>query len=218
MNELEIQQTGTQLISQSQSLVISTELGYSNAVEVCKDIKIKISAIEKYWGPLKTNAFQAHKDICSKEKELLKPYVDAETGIKNKMVAWQRKIAEEASLLREEQERYRKDEESRLMELAVKAAAEGHEEHSEFLVEQAQEMHTAVFKQADQVKVSGSAVKTTWKARVTNADIVPISFAGAVIRPVDTKVLDGLAKVSKGTMVIPGVEFFEDISVSVSRG
>lgn len=66
--------------------------------------------------------------------------------------------------------------------------------------------------------MSGSAVKTTWKARIINEKIVPVEMNGMVIRPVDTALLDKLAKGSKGMMKIAGVEFYEDMSISVSRG
>jgi hypothetical protein len=218
MNELEMQQTGTQLIVQSQGLTISNQQGYTNAVEVCKDIKVKIKAVEEYWEKEKSGAYSVWKGLCAKEKQLLESFTKAETDIKSKMVVWQRQLAEEARVLREDQERYRKEEEARLLALAVEAEGEGMEEHSEYLVDQAQVIHTAVFKQPEQTRVTGSAVKTTWKARIVNESIVPIEMNGMVIRPIDTTLLNKLAAGSKGTLKIAGVEFYEDISVSVSRG
>lgn len=137
MDELEMKQTGTQLIEQSKGFTVSTEQDYKNAVEICKDIKIRIKQVEEYWKDLKDKAYKAWKDICAKEKELLKPYTNAEADIKGKMTAWQRQKLEEERLLREEQERYRKEEEARLLALAVEAEEEGKGEHSEYLVEQA---------------------------------------------------------------------------------
>lgn len=218
MNEQEMKQTGTQLIAQSQGLTITNEQGYSNAVEVCKDIKAKIKIVEIYWEKEKNGAYSVWKGLCAKEKELLTPFTKAETDIKNKMVAWQRQIAEEARILREDQERYRKEEEARLLALAVEAEKDGMAENSDYLVEQAQEIHVAVFEQPKQSKVTGSAVKTTWKARIVNESIVPVEMNGMVIRPIDTALLNKLAQGSKGTLKIAGVEFYEDISISVSRG
>lgn len=218
MNEQEIAKTGTELIAQSKTFVVKTEQDYKNATEVCKDIKIRIKAVEDYWKPLKEQATAQHKAIVAKEKELLSPFTSAETEIKNKMVAWQRAKMEEERLFREEQERYRKEEEARLLALAVKAEAEGKEEHSDFLVEQAQEIHVAIFEQPKQVKVSGTAVKTVWKAKVINPDIVPVIANGIVIRQIDTAALNKIATMVKGKSNIPGVEFYEDINISVSRG
>lgn len=218
MNEQEMKQTGTQLIAQSNTFIIKTQQDYNNAVEVCKDIKVKIKVIEDYWEPLKTDAFKAHKNLCAKERELLTPYTEAESSIKVKMTAYQKQVMEDARLLREEQERYRKEEEARLLELAVKAAEKGQEEHSEFLVEQAQEIHVARFEQPKQMRVAGSAVKMIWKARIINEELVPIMANGVVIRKIDESALNKMAVMIKGKSNIPGVEFYEDINISVSRG
>jgi hypothetical protein len=75
-----------------------------------------------------------------------------------------------------------------------------------------------VIEQPKAVKTAGTAVKTTWKARVVNDSLVPISIMGTMLRPVDTSTLDKLAKASKGSMAIPGVEFYEDINLAISRG
>jgi hypothetical protein len=221
MDELKVREqkeSAGVIISQAQSFVVKNQQDYDNAAEICKDIKIRIKQVEEYWKPLKEAAAKHHKDICAKEKELLSPFTAAETEIKGKMVAYQKQKLEEERLLKEEQERFRKEEEARLLALAVKAEQEGKTEHSEFLMEQAEEIHTAVFELPKQVKTIGTAVKTTWKARVINESLVPVSIAGALIRPVDLKVLNDFARASKGNMAIPGVEFYEDINISVSRG
>ena len=218
MDELEMEQTGTQLIEQSNVFIVSTEQDYKNAVEICKDIKFRIKQVEDYWKDLKDKAYKSWKDICSKEKQLLEPYTNAEADIKRKMTTWQREKMEQEKLIREEQERYRKSEEERLLGLARKAELDGKIEHSEYLVDLAEQTKVIQFEQPKQTKVVGSAVKATWKARITNTDLVPINFAGAEIRPISQTVLDKLAKASSGKMKIPGVEFYEDINISVSRG
>ena len=75
-----------------------------------------------------------------------------------------------------------------------------------------------VIEQPKAVKTAGTALKTTWKARITNDALVPVTFAGTMLRPVDVGTLDKLAKASRGAMTIPGVEFYEDISLAISRG
>lgn len=218
MNEEKMKNIGTQLIEKSKVFAVKTEQDYRNAAEVCKDIKVRIKQVEEYWKPLKEAAAKQHKSICAKEKELLEPYTTAESSIKNKMVAWQRARMEEERLLREEQERYRKEEEARLLELAVEAADEGKEEHSDFLVERAQEIHVTKFEQPKQVKVTGSVVKTVWKARVINEELVPVMANGVIIRKIDESALNKIAAMIKGKSNIQGVEFYEDINISVSRG
>jgi hypothetical protein len=218
MNELEMRQTGTDLITMAKTYIVETEQEYKNAVEICKDIKSKIKVIEQYWEGLKSQAHKAWKDICTKEKELLEPYTKAETDIKTKMQAWQRAKMEEERLLREEQERYRKEEEARLLALAVEAEKEGKELQVEALIEKAEEIHTAVFKQPEKIIVTGSAVKKVWKYKIVNPALVPIELNGFNIRPIDESILKKIATGTKGQMKVPGVEFFEDVEIAVSRG
>jgi hypothetical protein len=218
MNEQEQRQQALTITEQAQSFVIATQQDYSNAAEVCKDIKARIKDIEEYWKPLKEAAAKQHKDICAKEKELLNPFTSAEQDIKGKMTAWQRQKLEEERILREEQERFRREEAERLLAEAVKAEKEGMAENADYLVEMAEQAKNIVFEQPKQVKTAGTAVKTVWKAKIINEKIVPIELNGMLLRPIDTALINKLAVNSKGSIKIPGVEFYEDVQIAVSRG
>jgi hypothetical protein len=212
------EQENMALIQQANTFIVKNQQDYDNAAEVCKDIKNRIKTIEEYWKTLKDQAYKAWKDVCEKEKELLKPYQAAETAIKDKMVTFQRQKMEEERLLREEQERWKKEEADRLLAAAAEAEKEGKTEHSDYLVEVAEQTQNMTFQAPKVVKTVGTARKVIWKARVINPSLVPVEFAGALLRPIDTGTLDKLAKASKGSMKIPGVEFYEDIQIAVSRG
>ncbi len=218
MNEQEQQEQGLTILQQAGACEVANQQDYNNAAEVCKDIKVRIKAIEDYWKDLKDKAYKAWKDICAKEKELLDPYTKAESFIKGKMTAWQRQKMEEERAQREEQERRKREESELLLKEAAKADGEGDTERAGFMFEAAEQVQNMKFEQPKQEKTAGTAVKTVWKARVVNASLVPISIAGAIIRPIDEKVLNDLARASKGNMAIPGVEFYEDIQIAVSRG
>jgi predicted phosphohydrolase len=218
MNEQEQRQQALTITEQAKSFTISNQQDYNNAAEICKDIKAKIKTIEDYWKELKDKAYKAWKDICAKEKELLDPYTKAETEIKSKMTAWQRQKLEEERLLREEQERFRKEEAERLLKAAEEAQQEGMTEHADFLVEEAAKVETMKFEQPKQEKTAGTAVKTVWKARIVNEKLVPVELNGMLLRPIDTVLINKLAVSSKGSIKIPGVEFYEDVQIAVSRG
>jgi hypothetical protein len=217
-NEQEQRQEGLTLIPQAKAIIISNQQDYNNAAELCKDIKAKIKQIEDYWKGLKDNAYKAWKDICTKEKELLSPFTNAESEIKGKMTAWQRQKMEEERQQREEQERRKREEAEMLLQEAAKADAEGNAERSEFMLEAAESVQNMKFEQPKAVKTAGTSVKTVWKARIINENIVPVELNGMLIRPIDTALINKLAVSSKGTFKIPGVEFYEDISIAVSRG
>jgi len=218
MNELTVQQQqdwAVLAVQQSKTFTVDNQQDYNNAAELIKDIKGRINQITDYWKPLKEAAAKQHKDICAKEKELLNPFSTAETELKSKMANWQRQKLEEERLLREQQERQKREESEMLLKEAAKADEEGNVERAEFMLEAAENIQNMTFEQPKAEKTAGTAAKTVWKARVINAALVPISVAGAIIRPVDEKVLNDLAKASKGNMTIPGVEFYEDIQISV---
>ena len=218
MNELEQKQQALTITEQANTFVIVTQLDYNNAVEVCKDIKAKIKTVEEYWKPLKDNAHAAHKAICGKETELLAPFTKAENAIKTKMTTFQRKLMEEQRIQREEQERFRREESERLMKAAEEAQQGGMEEHADYLVEEAAKVEVMKFEQPRQEKTAGTAVKKVWKARITNDAIVPAYAKGMCIRKVDEAMLNRLAGLVKGKSDIPGVEFYEDVQIAVSRG
>jgi hypothetical protein len=205
-------------LKQAEGFTIKTQQDYDNAAELCKDIKAAISAFEKEWAPLKSKAYEAWKGLCAKENEMLGKYRKAESDLKKEMTAFQRQKLEEERLLREEQERWKKEQAEKLLQDAAKAEEEGKMEHSDYLFEMAEQTQRMQFEQPKPVKTAGTATKRIWKARVINASLVPISVAGAVIRPVDEKVLNDLARASKGNMTIPGVEFYEDVQIAVGRG
>ncbi len=53
-------------------------------------------------------------------------------------------------------------------------------------------------------KMQGITVTKTWKARIVNQSIVPVSIAGIMIRPIDESALNKLAVTSKGAFECPG--------------
>ncbi len=202
-------------VTQSKSLVVNTQQDYDNASELCKDIKNRINQIKYYWKDTKDNAYKAWKNLCAKEQELLDPFTKAETELKGKMADFQRKKLEEERLLREEQERWKREEAERLLKEAEQAEADGMAEHSEYLVEMAEQTQNMQFKEPPKVKTADTSRKIVWKARVINPSIVPAELNGVIIRPIDTKALDKMAQLSKGNTKVPGVEFYEDIQIAV---
>jgi ATPase subunit of ABC transporter with duplicated ATPase domains len=218
MNELteQVQQDWAAIaVQQSKGLEVVSQQDYDNAAELCKDIKSRINQIADYWKPLKEKAYGAWKDICTKEKQLMDPFTKAETAIKDKMKEFQRQKMEAERQQREEQERQKREEAEMLLKEAAKADEAGDSERSAFMFEAAENVQNMRFEQPKQVKTEGTARKAKRKARVTNPSLVPISIAGAIIRPIDEKVLNDLARASKGNMAIPGVEFYEDVQIAI---
>jgi len=205
----------TSIEAKVSQIVVDTPDDYRNAVDFCKEIKLRQNVITEYWKPLKEKAYGAWKDICAKEKQLSEPFTKAESCIKAKLSEYQRKKLEEERILKEEQERFRKEEEARLLKVAMEAEAEGKIEQAEYAMDQAEKAKNIQFAPIDPVRARDSSSSVTWKARIINESIVPVSIMGTVIRPVDVSALNKLAQISKGKVTIPGVEFYEDIKIAI---
>jgi hypothetical protein len=217
MNEVESKQKDWGLIAleQSKGLEVKTQQDYDNIAEMCRDIKGRVKQIAEYWKPLKDSAYKQWKAICSKEKELLNPFENAEKEIKVKMATYQKAKLEEERLIREEAERAKKEEEERLLALAKKAEAEGREENAEYLLEVAEQVKHSEIKLPKEHKTEGASRRVTWKARVIDKSKVPCEVMGMEIRPIDHQVLNKIAVMSKGKAVIEGVVFEEDVNISI---
>lgn len=67
-------------------------------------------------------------------------------------------------------------------------------------------------------KVSGVVTKEVWKARVVDVALVPDKYITRTVAKEQMKILDAIAKATKGPSDIPGVEFYVDVQVAASAG
>lgn len=65
------------------------------------------------------------------------------------------------------------------------------------------------------LKLNGTHVRKTWKARIVDEDKVPVKFGNHVIRAIDMKALNDIAKFEQGQAKIDGVEFYQEESVVI---
>lgn len=202
------------LMVQIQGFKVVNQQDFANAGELLKDIKSRSNLITDYWKGVKSTAYDTWKDLCAKEKELITPYLEAEATIKERMNAFQRQVLKEKREQEQEIEDFKKAEAKRLRDLAAEAEEEGRAENAQYLDEMAEEVETAPVPEIKKQKVQDIVTKTTWKAMVTDESLVPVEILGITIRPVDLKALDKLAKIGKKKLHIPGVKFYEDVSVS----
>ncbi|MFR8177656.1 MAG: hypothetical protein ACLVB5_11535 [Christensenellales bacterium] len=68
---------------------------------------------------------------------------------------------------------------------------------------------------AEPAKAVGTTVSKRWKARVVDEAAVPAYVNGMELRKINQTALDALARMSKGEASIPGVEFYQDTTISV---
>lgn len=195
--EQQMEQEGALMMKRVTELTITNDAEYERGGDILKDIKARIKAVKDYWKAPKAAAQAAHKTLVDREKMMLKPYEFAEAQIKRDMLTYTT-----------EQQRKRQEEQARLAALAAQAEQQGDADGAAFM----REMSAAV----EPVQPTGGvSVRTTWKARVTDPKNVPAYFDGYELRQIDMAALNALARQYEGGLNIPGVEFYQDSSLSV---
>ena len=166
---------------------------------------------------------QAEEEIRLAEQRRLQAIADEKARKEREKAeqeaARQRQIEEEArakaEAARREAEKANAEERARLLkeaEAAERKAAAANA-RAEVKSEQAAAVTAPVVELAKTVeKQKGEATKTTWKARVINAAIVPREYCIP-----NEKELDAIAKATKGSKQIPGVEFYSDQTLSMRK-
>ena len=141
--ENEQKSSALKILEQAQLLNINTAQDYDGAAEFTKQVKKLSKRIKDYWDPLKKSARASWQTLVGREKELLTPLEQAESEVKKKMAAYQKKVQEEERAARLLAEKLKKEEADRLLAEAEKAADEGREMESEILFAQAEIIETS---------------------------------------------------------------------------
>ena len=214
--ERKLEDSGQLMVTQAKEMKIVSQTDYENAAKVLVEIKTRVKQVKDYWQKPKADAAAAHKTLCDREKEMLKPLTEAEKIIKNSMVVYQA-VVDEARKKAEEEARKRKQEEvDRLLQESMNAESEGNSQDAAVTMAMAQmidDMPAPVELAAP--KASGTSVRKTWKVRVIDPKLVPAYISGIEVREIKMSALNTIAKMTNGTLTVPGVEFYEDSQISV---
>ena len=205
------------LTEEAKAIVISTQDHYEKANEFLRAVKGLQKEIHATFDPIVSAAHKTHQEATSKRKEHLDPAISAERVVKGKMIAYDDKMeairrAEQRRIdakAREEEERKRKQLEKRAEEWAAK----GKEAKAEELQEQAEEVEVVAPVVAPKVeKIKGVSFKENWSAIVVDETKVPREYL-----QVNTMALNRIAKATRGSIKIAGVEWKME-KILASRG
>ncbi len=190
--------------------------GYEMAGLLLSSIKTDIKIITDAWAPIKKSASDTHKKICAAENAALAPYKAVDAAVRKSMADY---IAAEKARQRAVEaaarEAQRKEAE-RLLAEAIAAEQAGKVAEAAAGMEMAELVSEMRPAPAPAAPVSQFAnTRSTWKARVTVPDAVPIAACGVEIRPIDISALNAIARQTKGTAQISGVEFYIEETVAV---
>ena len=209
LDTTQLNQETSSIVAEAQAMEIKNDATYVSSGEGLKKIKTVRKRITDFIGPMKKSTHEAWKKVVASEKGLLAPLDTAEGIIKRKMVSWD-----------QEQEKSRRDEQRRLDEEARKLAEEeqlkeaeaaearGDNEEADEILNAEVEVAPVILPEATP-KVAGISKRKNWKARVVNAAQVPEEY-----KTVDLQKLNAVARATKGTLKIPGVEIYCEESIA----
>ena len=205
--------------AEAANVTINNDADYQSASEMTKQIKTLMKQVKDYWEPLRTKAKAVYDDVLSQKKQMMDPLEKAEKILKGKLGGYVLQKQEEE---RKNQEALRrlamKEAESKIDE-AIALDSNGDTEGAAYAFAEAEAMEslsiTGGCGNFDKPKASGVSTSKTYRISKIDLSLVPVTFGGVVIRPVDEKAVLSLIKQSKGAIDIPGIEFVEDVVVSV---
>ena len=211
--EQEMEMASAMMVKTANGLTIKDNDDYQRGSDILKDIKTKIKAVKEYWKEPKAAAQAAHKQLVAREAQMLKPLEEAEGVIKKAMLAYDAEVKRKQREAEEAARRAQEEERARLAAIAEEAEKNGDADGAAFMREMMEEVEAPeVVTNAPAAK--GLSVRTTWKARVTDPKLVPAYFDGYELREINMTMLNNLAR-WKNDAKIPGVEFYQESSMSV---
>lgn len=212
------------IVSRANALTVKSQAEYDGCADFLRAIKnLKKQIDQTFDDPIK-RAHEAHKAIVAAKKAHFDPLDNAERIVKQKSLEW---FQEERRRVQEEQRRLdeaaRKAEERRKAEL--EAQAKRHEENGNLdKAQERRDMAAEVVIQAPIAenrveKAEGQAIKTVWRAEVTDLVALCRAIGEGKLPPTMVepcmKNLNALARTMQDKMAYPGVKFVAEQTLSV---
>ena len=205
-NEMEV------IVSNANNLKINNDDDQQRALEVLPSIQEKLKLINETFDPIVKKAHEAHKEALKQKKTHADPLENAKRIIGRKVGAYQQEQERKAEEKRRlEQAELQKRAEEEALQAAEELESVGDTEAAEMVLETPVVAQAAPVKEAP--KVSGIAVKKTWKFRVKNPNLIPREYL-----TIDEKKIGGIVRAMKDQTNIPGVEvYFESKASATGR-
>jgi len=193
------------------SYVICNDQQYSGTADMLKSIKAKINTLETKRKDITSPMDSAKKAVMDLFRPALEKLEGAERMLKNKMMDYQHELDRKASAAQALLDEQARKDRAKLEARAEKAAAKGDTDKADDLQAQATAVVAPVV-EAAKPKVAGVNTVTRWKFRIKDDKLIPREY----LIP-NEKVLQALATSSKGSLAIPGVEFYSETDINASR-
>lgn len=213
----EIEVETSTVVSSAQAFTVSTREDAEVVSIRVKGISELRKKIEAHHKPIKQSIDAAKKVVLDQEKKLLAPLDSAEAIYKAKYAKW---YGEEQERQRQERLRLeaeaRKKEEDRMLAEAAALQKAGRKDEARALLEEPPP--DIQVKMPDAEPVKGLSPTRSWKAEVTDLHKLICAIAEDksfvnLVGPMMVE-LNALARATKGAIALPGVRFFQEVSVS----
>ncbi|MBM4311421.1 MAG: hypothetical protein FJ119_10820 [Deltaproteobacteria bacterium] len=206
------------IYQQAYAVKVVDKATYESAGALALAIKDMTKQVTDYWKPIKDKAYAAHKEICARETELLKPLKDAAGLIDTRRRAY----LNEQELIRQEAERkaraiaeeQARKEREKLAAQAAKAAEKGKAEKASELAAQAAEVVAAPVFVAPAIDKN---VRKDIAVSVTDLKALCAAIGAGIVPPTVVEVKAGALKSWAKAMQIkngqvPGIVITETIA------
>lgn len=203
-------------VALAQCFTIISNDGYIKAGEILKTIKGRYQEIEAKRKEMTLPLDETKRRIMDFFRQPLEQLSNAERLIKGAMVGF---TQEQEKIRREEEQRIQalaREEQERLDKLVMEGIAQAQKEGN---LAKAEEILATVVQvavpivQSEKPRVQGIKTITRWKYRVIDGALIPREY----LIP-NEKMLADIAISAKGTIKIPGVEFYSESTVaSIAR-
>ena len=202
-------------IANASRFSITTPAEYEHAGEFLKVIKGRYNQLETMRKQMTSPLDESKRRIMGFFRQPLEQLSNAEKEIKGGIVAFDHKLKEdqekEAIRLQAIAEKEQRLLNSRAEKQATKAETKGETEKAEDIRVSVPvvTIPTATF---DRPRVAGVKTSVIWRHRVTDDRLLPREFL-----TVDERKLSQFARESKGSIPVPGVEFYPETVVASTR-
>lgn len=215
MDELTVKQQTTTLEQQAQAYAISTNEDYSEAANFLKRVKGARKQVEDYWEEPIKKAFEAHRALTAKRKQMTDTCDSAERVMKRKMLEYDRKIEAERRAAEAAARKAQQEESDRLLAEAAKAEKSGNTMQATVNMAMAEQIESVTpTVQVSKPQVQGISTKKIWKVKITDERAVPNYANGICIRPVDERAIMQLHRLNPN-IEIAGVSFYQENTLAV---
>ena len=206
--------------AQANAVVVKNDIDYQAAAEFGRMLKKKSAEVSEFFKPLKDAAHKTHKQICDREKAMLKPIAAAEKVVKAAMGKYAMEKLMEQQRLEEQLRRQAQEESDRLLAQAAALESSGNAQQANAMFANAQMADAAarnIALERNAPKADGISTTTDWQIVSIDAAQVPVDVSGYVIRPVDESAVMRLIRASKGKVNIPGIKYQAIAKVAIRK-